>query len=427
MGACLGSCLATCACEACCKACGCKCLLPPIIANTLYCLLFFVATIAALILRYNEAPLRICLGFSDCEDTDGYWTSKTSYSYDLCGGDDCAGQWAAFRISFALTCFFGTLFVFTTCKTACSVYVHRGFWIGKVLAFAAVLFATLFMPNDVFAYFAWVARFVAPGFLVYQMIFFIDFGYRVNTKLVEWDEPATQRRFLCSDNEDGVWFKRLLLFISLACFLATFAGVGLLFHYFHQGCQFNPLAISLTLILLLINTVISVSKIAPHGAIFTSALMSVYTMWLTYTAMSSMPYEECNPLFASPTPIQTAISIAIASISIFGTAFNAGFRENRRALNFSGKGTNDQVTVDVPPPDGEVEPASFWTYHLVMLLLSMYMSMLLTNWGQSNDDATLHSSGVASAWVQLGSSWLCSLIYFWTLVAPALFPDRDFS
>ena len=37
----------------------------------------------------------------------------------------------------------------------------------------------------------------------------------------------------------------------------------------------------------------------------------------------------------------------------------------------------------------QVEPASYWNYHLVMLLLSVYMSMLLTNGGQSNDDNSL--------------------------------------
>ena len=39
---------------------------------------------------------------------------------------------------------------------------------AKMAFIAGLLLATLFMPNDVFAYFAWVARFVAPGFLIYQ-------------------------------------------------------------------------------------------------------------------------------------------------------------------------------------------------------------------------------------------------------------------
>ena len=30
-------------------------------------------------------------------------------------------------------------------------------------------------------------------------------------------------------------------------------------------------------------------------------------------------------------------------------------------------------------------------------------------------------------WVKLGAQWVTGLLYMWTLLAPALFPDRDFS
>ncbi|KHJ75098.1 hypothetical protein OESDEN_25286, partial [Oesophagostomum dentatum] len=33
---------------------------------------------------------------------------------------------------------------------------------------------------------------------------------------------------------------------------------------------------------------------------------------------------------------------------------------------------------------------------------------------------------MASVWVKIVSSWLCVALYGWTLVAPALFPDREF-
>ena len=39
---------------------------------------------------------------------------------------------------------------------------------------------------------------------------------------------------------------------------------------------------------------------------------------------------------------------------------------------------------------------------------------------------TPYSMGYASAWLQLGTNWLCSLLYLWTLIAPKLFPERDF-
>ena len=30
------------------------------------------------------------------------------------------------------------------------------------------------------------------------------------------------------------------------------------------------------------------------------------------------------------------------------------------------------------------------------------------------------------AWVKIASAWICGLLYIWTLIAPVLFPNRDF-
>jgi len=85
-------------------------------------------------------------------------------------------------------------------------------------------------------------------------------------------------------------------------------------------------------------------------------------------------------------------------------------------------------------PLDEVAPQSYRGYYFVMLLLSFYLAMLLSNWGTAADgeaDAELlngsYNASLASAWVQLTSGWLCALLYLWTLVAPRLLPDRDFS
>lgn len=44
------------------------------------------------------------------------------------------------------------------------------------------------------------------------------------------------------------------------------------------------------------------------------------------------------------------------------------------------------------------------------------------------DNDLIHlNSNTASVWVKIVSSWMCIIIYTWTLIAPALFPDRDFN
>jgi len=57
--------------------------------------------------------------------------------------------------------------------------------------------------------------------------------------------------------------------------------------------------------------------------------------------------------------------------------------------------------------------------------------MLMTDWqtvynpGSSSDAPPVVDSGLAAVWVKVVSSWICLGLYIWTLVAPILFPDRD--
>lgn len=64
-------------------------------------------------------------------------------------------------------------------------------------------------------------------------------------------------------------------------------------------------------------------------------------------------------------------------------------------------------------------------FHLIFALASMYMAMLFTGWGAAGDmEKDRIDIGWASVWIKIGAQWVMSALYAWTLVAPALFPDR---
>lgn len=67
--------------------------------------------------------------------------------------------------------------------------------------------------------------------------------------------------------------------------------------------------------------------------------------------------------------------------------------------------------------------------NLILLLVSFWFSMALTSWGaiQKGGNIANPSVGVVSSWMIIASQWLMYLLYLWTLLAPRLFPDRDFS
>lgn len=174
LGSCFGSCVGSCALGACTSCCSCKCLTSPSLANILYVAFIVMGTVAGVIFRYGGIDLNVgasigtqgvsvCVGNST--ECDG-----NLFSYSICNAENCKGYWAVYRISFTLAGFFATMMLFTACASRCSSLVHRGFWFAKVLILVGVLVGTLFAPNTLFAYFAWIARFVAPFFLLYQVL-----------------------------------------------------------------------------------------------------------------------------------------------------------------------------------------------------------------------------------------------------------------
>lgn len=73
-------------------------------------------------------------------------------------------------------------------------------------------------------------------------------------------------------------------------------------------------------------------------------------------------------------------------------------------------------------------------FHVIFAIGAMYVATLLTDWNivskhpipgseNSNSDVYIGQSEVAM-WMRVVSSWVCMLLYIWSLIAPALMPDR---
>ena len=62
-----------------------------------------------------------------------------------------------------------------------------------------------------------------------------------------------------------------------------------------------------------------------------------------------------------------------------------------------------------------------------MCLASMYVGMLITNWTSASITTGVLISNDFGFWVRIVISWTTALFYLWTLVAPKIFPIRDFT
>jgi len=62
------------------------------------------------------------------------------------------------------------------------------------------------------------------------------------------------------------------------------------------------------------------------------------------------------------------------------------------------------------------------------VLAAVYYAMLCTNWGNPTvfNDTTDFYSSTASFWIKLVAQWLSMAIYGFSMVAPIIFPNREF-
>lgn len=70
-----------------------------------------------------------------------------------------------------------------------------------------------------------------------------------------------------------------------------------------------------------------------------------------------------------------------------------------------------------------------WRLNLVLAVICCFYAMSLTGWGSIESGGTPANPNVGnvSMWMIIASQWVVLALYLWTLVAPRLFPDRDFS
>ncbi len=69
---------------------------------------------------------------------------------------------------------------------------------------------------------------------------------------------------------------------------------------------------------------------------------------------------------------------------------------------------------------------NMWKLNASLILVSCWVCVTLTGWGSNTPEDPMGSSK-ENMYIILASQWVAVLLYIWTLIAPSLFPDRDFS
>jgi len=409
-------------------------------ANSLYLLILVFAAVLALVLQHWGAPTFDIYSFNvGCDQVP-------HLSQGACKGDG-----AVYRISFGLFLFFvfnifGTLFGKRS--------FHVGWWVLKALLFAILVAGAFFVPNDVFGAgvgadgtqvagswgYAQFSRVVSAFFLISQIVAFIDFAYH-------WNDSWLKNAFGGEENEgqeatNKNWLYGLVA-VSALNLILSITGIVVLY-LFYGACAISSFFITLTAIAVVGMSVESGTD--SDSSLLTSSIVSLYSVYLCWSAVNSNPNTLCNPTASgSSDPEMIALSMAVAAFSLGWTCYSATAsattatsgpkassqaakadaedelkkplnaptsnklrstseddREHKVKSSLEDPDDVDEMDEDdmddaLPGSAGGAQPDSrLWFFHIVMAAGALYMAMLLTNWGTGSLPSVVNGTGTGS-------------------------------
>lgn len=382
---------------------------------------------------------------------------------------------AVYRICFVVTLFFILMSLITigvrTSKDP-RAGIHNGFWGLKYLLIIGGCVGAFFIKGhefgDVWMYFGFIGAFL---FILVQLVFIIDFAH-------SWAEVWVANMEDSDTNAKG-WMAALL-FCTAGMYIAVITGIVLLYVYYtgtYSGeCPLHEFFISINLILCIGMSVISIlpkiQEYTEKSGLLQAGVISLYVIYLTWSALSNSPYEECKANYADilnpsntstttttttttpapgttdePPPVkpqtgsfdsQSIIGLVIWFLCVLYSSMRSS--TNTAASKLSGaelvlandngeSGGAERGEKGHKVWDNEEEEVAYsWSlFHLMFALATLYIMMTLTNWFNPSSDLSTFEGNAGAMWVKVVSSWICCALYSWTLVAPAIFTDRDFS
>ncbi|CAN6570357.1 hypothetical protein FF1_025323 [Malus domestica] len=408
---CLASCCAACACDAC------RTVVSSISrrsARIAYCGLFALSLIVSWILREVAAPLLEKIP----------WINQFNETHNR--------EWfetdAVLRVSLGNFLFFTILSVMMVGvknQKDPRDSLHHGGWMMKVICWCLLVIFMFFVPNEIVSFYETISKFGSGFFLLVQVVLLLDFVHGWNDKWVGYDEKF--------------WYVALFV-VSLVCYLATFVFSGLLFHWFTpsgQDCGLNTFFIVMTLMCVFVFLIVALHP-AVSGSILPASVISMYCTYLCYSALASEPRDyECNGLHKHSKAVSTGtltFGLLTTVLSVVYSAVRAGSSTTLLSPPGSpragaGKPLLPLDKVDEHEEKEKSKPVSYSYsfFHIIFSLASMYSAMLLTGWSTSvGESGKLVDVGWPSVWVRMVTSWATAGLYIWSLLAPILFPEREF-
>lgn len=189
----------------------------------------------------------------------------------------------------------------------------------------------------------------------------------------------------------------LLFFFSGLFWVLSLTITVLNYYWFtnDSGCDVEIFLITFTLALGVIFTILSVTNLAENGckpyiALLTSSIVNAYCTYLCWDGLTNNTNEHCNTWDnAQDTGIVIAVGIFVLLITLGYVSFRKKEENHQEYAPIRSAAEpiiakEESGEEDVPYKEEETDGRKLLYFHLFMILASVYMSMLLTNWGAAN-------------------------------------------
>ncbi|OBA20635.1 TMS membrane protein/tumor differentially expressed protein [Metschnikowia bicuspidata var. bicuspidata NRRL YB-4993] len=347
--------------------------------------------------------------------------------------------------------------------------IQNGCWKWKVAAWAALVAVNfLAIPDAFFVFYGNnIAIVFSTVFLGIGLVLLVDFAHAWAEKCLEQIELE---ELTGGDEYNAAFWKKLLVGGTLSMYVCSVVLTVAMYVFFAgPGCSMNQAAISVNLVLAVLISAVSVNQSVqesnPHAGLAQALMVVFYCSYLVLSAVVSEPDDKlCNPLVRSRGT--RTLSVFLGALFTFVAlaytttrAANSSFFEpehppavsapisaqpsERNQMRYAAikqavdEGSlpesalsqldlyEDESRYGAGPDDRQVK-YNYTVFHIIFFLATQYISTLLTiNVTQDNvGDFVPVGRTYFSSWVKIISSWVCYVLYGWSLVAPMLWPDR---